>query len=212
MTHQLSLDKQKKLVFSAWMFLAIFYLIVRFGFTRQLDQMGAYTSYIFEIMLTLVAVFFSRTELKTMFSIPKGALASIPLSFLAGFFIFEIAVIQEIRIPFNLGGTETVIFLLLVAPILEEFIFRFFLYEPVHRLAKSSVVPWIFTTVIFSYSHLHAIWFVPEAIHQFIIYQTIYTLGLGLACGFFVFRYRSLGCAIIVHFLFNLGFYVGSRF
>jgi membrane protease YdiL (CAAX protease family) len=38
----------------------------------------------------------------------------------------------------------------------------------------------------------------------------VYTLGLGLASGFFVFRFRSILGAVAIHFSFNLGFYLAS--
>ncbi|MCB0349385.1 MAG: CPBP family intramembrane metalloprotease, partial [Bdellovibrionales bacterium] len=75
---------------------------------------------------------------------------------------------------------------------------------------KNLKLAWVGTSVLFSYSHFHAFWFIAPDIKAFIYYQTVYTLGLGLACGYAVYKHKSLGGAMLIHGLFNLGFYVGA--
>ena len=48
-----------------------------------------------------------------------------------GYIVFKVAGALRIPIPFNLSGIETVVFLLVIAPILEEAIFRFFAWKPI---------------------------------------------------------------------------------
>ncbi len=193
-----------------WSLLACIYLIIRFAFTQWLDTLGAYASYGFEVVDVSIAGFLAGHTFLKYFKITRPMLICSVGSLIAGFAIFRIAGFAGIQIPFDLRGTETLMFLLLVAPILEELIFRFFLWQPIEWLGRKPIIAWVVTSLMFSYSHLHSIWFVPKEIHTFIVYQTIYTLFLGLACGFFIFRNKSVAGAILIHFAFNLGFYLGS--
>lgn len=193
-----------------WYLLASFYLVIRFGFTRQLDEAGSYASYIFEVLCLSVAIAMYRKRIFSSFKISLSTVYGIIAGLGAGYGIFKIAGGLSIDIPFDLEGTETLLFLLVVAPILEESIFRFLVWQPLQYISQRPIVPLVSTSLIFSYSHLHAIWFVPEEIQSFIFYQTVYTFLLGLACGFYIYRYSSLASAILVHFAFNLGFYLAS--
>lgn len=193
-----------------WALLAVLYLVIRFIFTVQLDSFGPYSSYIFETIDVGLAFALAGRTVIGYWRVSRLVLVAATGSLVMGFAIFRSAGLAGIAIPFDLNGGETLVFLLLVAPVLEELIFRFFLWQPIEALAKNSFVAWLATSLIFSYAHLHAIWNVPSSIHPFIAYQTVYTLFLGLGCGYFVFRGRSLAGAIAVHFAFNLGFYLAS--
>jgi membrane protease YdiL (CAAX protease family) len=190
--------------------LAIVYLVVRFGFTTQLDALGEYASYLFEVCCVALAIGLSPRSLGDIFCFRRSILLGGTVSLIAGFGILKAATSLGFLIPFDLTGMETILLLLLFSPILEEFIFRFFLWQPVESLTQKPVLAWIGTSVVFSYSHLHTMWFVPADIHPFIIFQTIYTLFLGFFCGYFVYKYKTLLGAILVHFFFNLGFYLAS--
>lgn len=191
-------------------FLALIYLTIRFVFTQHLDALGAYGSYIFEVICVVVASLLLGRRTLTSLNFTKTVTIGAIISVVLGFGTFKAAGILNIQIPFDLKGTETLLFLLVVAPILEEAIFRFFLWQPVQFLTCRPSLALIATSLLFSYSHFHAYWFVPSEIHSFIIYQTAYTFLLGLACGHYVYRYSSLTSAMLIHFGFNLGFYCGS--
>lgn len=195
-----------------WISLAFIYLLVRFAFTVQLDSLGTYSSYVFEIVCVLAALILKTQSTPSLFNFPRiltsayGAL----IAFIAGFTMFKTAGFFGILVPFDFKQTEALIFLLLVAPFLEELLFRFFLWSPFQLLTKNPKVTLIITSLIFSYSHFHAFWFVDKEIYPFVIFQTTYTFFLGLACGYFVYRYTSIAGAILFHFAFNLGFYLAS--
>jgi membrane protease YdiL (CAAX protease family) len=190
--------------------LTLVYLIIRFAFTSQLDALGMYSSYIFEVTCMVIAIALVGKKMISNLSFTKPALYCAPTSLAAGFGIYKMAGALGILIPFNFTDTESLIFLLLVAPILEEAVFRFFLWQSIQISIRNRVITLVLTSLIFSYSHLHAIWFVAPEIQNFVIYQASYTLPLGLACGLFVYRYASLTSAIVLHFAFNLGFYIAS--
>lgn len=194
----------------AWVALAFLYLVIRFGFTVQLDSLGEYASYFLEVVAVLVAIGLAGKSFFEMLSLRRSLVFGAMSTLIAGFAVYKLASVLGILIPFDLRGTETLVLLLLFSPILEEFIFRFLLWQPIDSLLKRPVLTWVVTSFIFSYSHLHSIWFVPAEIHPFIIFQTIYTLILGFTCGYYVFRQKSLLGAILTHFFFNLGFYIAS--
>lgn len=203
-------DDRTKLQLIGWYILACLYLVVRFSFTRQLDALGNYGSYIFEV--ACVSIAFALFGKKNFFSLKdiKLARSGALISLGAGFGVFKAASILNLSLPFDFKGPETLLFLLVVAPILEEAIFRFLVWHPLQYISQRPLVTLIITSLIFSYSHLHAIWFVPPEIHKFILYQTLYTFLLGLACGYYIYRYSALGSAVLIHFAFNLGFYLAS--
>ncbi len=188
--------------------LAILYLIVRFGFTSNLDSLGEFASYIFEVLLVASSILLSWNTFCELFKFHRSAFLGSIGSLIFGFAIFKLAAFSNILIPFDLHGVQTIVFLLLISPILEELIFRFFLWKPFDSLTQRPFLTWVLTSIVFSYSHLHALWFSPKEIHPFVIYQTMYTLILGFCCGYFVYKQKFVLGGILVHFFFNLGFYL----
>jgi membrane protease YdiL (CAAX protease family) len=188
--------------------LAVFYLVVRFGLTQWLDSFGAYATYVSELLVVTLASGLLWPQLKALFRLPKAAFVWGPIGILSGFLVFKWSGWINLVVPFDLSNRELQFFLLIVAPTLEELIFRFFCWQPVARLNRG--LAFVTTSVLFSYSHLHSYWFVPVEYHGFVFFQSAYTLYLGLACGFMVWKHNSLLGAILIHFAFNLGFFLGS--
>jgi membrane protease YdiL (CAAX protease family) len=191
-----------------WNGLAFLYLVIRFGFTSNLDSLGEFASYILEALLVAFSIILSWNSFRELFKFHRSIFLSSIGSLIFGFAIFKFAVFSNILIPFDLQGVQTIAFLLLISPILEELIFRFFLWKPTDSLTKRPFLSWVITSIVFSYSHLHAIWFAPKEIHPFVMYQTVYTLILGLSCGYFVYKHNSILGGMLIHFFFNLGFYL----
>jgi membrane protease YdiL (CAAX protease family) len=187
--------------------LAAFYLVISFGATKQLDAIGEYTSYIFEIGLVGFAVVLLRPHLSLRRVFKPLTLLISFISLVVGFAVLKIARISGLAVPIDVNNKQTVIFLLAVAPVLEELIFRFMLFKPFERIWNSKFAM-VATSLLFSYSHLHAIWFVPPEYDKFIIYQALYTLPLAFACAWMIRRQTSLLSAILVHAMFNLGFFL----
>ncbi|MEQ1663812.1 MAG: CPBP family intramembrane glutamic endopeptidase [Bdellovibrionales bacterium] len=205
------LEGQKKLspLLIVTILLAL-YLIIRFICTQWLDSLGGYTSYYFELLLVTTAITLLWSKFKTMFTLPKALYLVISLSLICGYLVFKGAAALQITAPFDMTNIELKFFLLLVAPNLEELIFRFFCWQPFEKINKNFAL--ITTSLLFSYSHFHSYWFVPPEYHGFVFYQTAYTLLLGFACGYSLWKYNSLLGAILIHFTFNLGFFLGSLF
>lgn len=185
----------------------LFYLIVRFGFTPWLDGLGEYSSYLFEGAIVALSITLNWKKFSKLWNFPKVLILFGCGSLLFGFLTFKEAQFFPIQIPIDFSSVETLLFLLLVAPLLEELIFRFFIWQPLSRI--NTLTAYLGTSAIFSCSHFHSFWFVPTEFHPFIYYQTIYTFFLALACGYSVWKFKSLSGAIWIHFGFNLGFYLG---
>lgn len=188
--------------------ISLFYLAVRFFFAGSLDAIGPYTSYAFELILIGIACFLTRRQIAVYFTASQRAIITSLLALPAGYLIYEAASPLGLFIPFQLESIETVFFLLIVAPFIEEFLFRYVLWRPLETLVHP-LAAYILTSVLFAFSHFHAFWFVGEDFRGFIYYQTAYTLLLAIACGYSMFKKHSLLGAILIHFFFNLGFYIG---
>lgn len=187
--------------------LAAFYIAVRFGATKQLDALGEHASDFAEIGLVSFAILLLRPKpsiqaIKNPVTLFTAAAAAV-----AGFIVLKFARLANISVPFDVHDRQTVVMLVLVAPILEELIFRFMLFKPIERIWSARAAMFA-TAALFSYSHLHAIWFVPAEYDKFILYQTAYTLPLGLACSWMMKRQNSLLSSMLVHGAFNAAFFL----
>jgi membrane protease YdiL (CAAX protease family) len=194
--------------------LLMVYVVIRFGLTQKLDSMGTYGSYIFELGFVVLAAIYYRRRISLKTDRIHEAIASFTPGLVAGTLIYLGLKPLGIAAPFEMRTFEPILFLVVIGPILEELVFRFALWNPLLDLRRKKrggeKGAWIGTTVLFAYAHLHAIWFVGPELRGFLIYQTIYVLGLAAYCGFRLIRTGSILSPIVVHIGFNLGFFLGS--
>lgn len=189
--------------------LVLLYLGVRYPLLPYLDQVGTYASFVFEFVFALAVGFIFRARISFRVR-PSVALAMQGLiAIIAGFLIFEMTSPLMLVIPFDLSDTKLVILLLLIGPLIEELIFRMSLWELFQEIFGSPKLTLVFTSLLFSAAHFYSYFSVPDTIQPFILYQTIYTLVLGFALGIKRQSDQSPTSAIILHSLFNLGFYFG---
>lgn len=186
------------------------YLLVRYFFTDQLDGLGLYSSYLFEIVVVVIAYFLTGKKINKKYKFNSKIFALLAGALVFGFVVFKLSIVVDVVVPFHLEAWEPVIFLLLIAPLLEEAIFRFFSWQVFAQISQRTA--WIATSLLFSLAHFHGIFSASTDYYPFLYYQTIYTFLLGLGCGYFVYRYQSLMGAVLIHFSFNLGFYLASLF
>ncbi len=187
------------------------YLFLRVISPQYLDSVHIYASYAFELVIVLWAL--ARLSTGSEFYLkPSKQLGAITLLLaLSGWGAHSGATHLGLVVPFDTSSLETKVFLLLVAPVLEELLFRHTFWKQLEafRLSKTSV--WMFTSIFFSLAHLNAIRFVPNDLFTFIYYQTVYTLLLGLACGWVREKQTSVVPSILLHAAFNLGFFLGMN-
>lgn len=186
--------------------LFLFYYIGHYLTAYVFSHYHVYLSYYFDVIFFLITFFIFKKDFKF-----KGIRFDklFYLSFLiSGILLAILATSLEINIYFNLKSVEILIFLLIVAPILEELVFRFALWAPIETITHNRVYTLFITSFLFSASHFMAYFLVTDLYRPFVIYQTIYTFILGIGLG--VARKKSgLINPIIYHFLFNFGFACG---
>ncbi len=207
-----TIKKDKKhLVISA--FLIIIFLL-RYYFDDRLATINPYSSYYLEIFILSIFFIFQKEALFLGLRVLEKAQFYF---FMAFFFslgaLFSIGAKPfGIVIPFNFRSQEIIFFLLVVAPILEEIIFRSFLFISLESFLHSKFV-YFLTAVLFSLAHFNAYRFVPIEFSHFVFYQSFYTFVLGLGLSFVLYKFnRSLMAVILCHFFFNLGFYLAQVF
>lgn len=191
-------------------FVILFFLVFRLGFDSFWQQLSPYYAYVFELAFVGTVGFIYRQQIKWKVEITDN-LIPVALSFAGGFAIYKLAPFSGIAIPFDLTVTETIFLLLILAPILEELIFRMALWEPMKTIFKKPSTIVIGTSILFSVGHLMSLWAVPEQFRVFVLYQTLYVILLGLGAGWRRLVTGSVTAAILVHFGFNFGFFIASK-
>lgn len=203
------MDKKNIKLGSHFLLLAIF--IFRYLFDTQIAEFYAYATYFIELGMVFLALISFDSIPKFKFKIKSIHLLWFFGAILSGFFIFKLAGFWKVIIPFNLTTPETVFFLLIVAPVLEEFLFRFTYIAPFENRGFNSYNLATISATLFSLSHFNAIRYVPPEFYSFVYFQSGYTFFLGLACYLGKLRFNtSIIFPVFLHFLFNLGFYLSS--
>lgn len=190
--------------------LLVLYFVVMFPLLPRVERLGEYASYYFEsgFILQTGWMFWRRLS----FKIPgwRWSVLDLAIGMIAGLLIYRFAAPLGLPIPFDLSSRETLVLLLLVGPLIEEFIFRMALWELLAEFVRKPLALLLLTSAIFSFAHFFAWFSVPEAFRGFVLYQTIYTLALGIYCGFRKQKSGSMAAPVMVHMAFNLGFWLGS--
>lgn len=188
----------------------LFYLISRLALDSFWQQVSPYYAYAFEVIFVFAVGIIYKRQLRWKIQIIENLLP-IMIAILGGFAIYKLAPFSGISIPFDLNATETICLLLIVAPILEEAIFRMALWEPMEKIFKKQSTTLIGSSILFSLGHFIALWTVPEQFRAFVLYQTLYVILLGLGAGWRRLVTGSVVPAILVHFGFNFGFFIASK-
>jgi len=167
-------------------------------------------SYYFEIFLIFLSFFFFKAEffqaLKIKFN-SYFAMATVSF-FLLGMATHQLMITLGLSFPMDMHNLEMLLIALLVAPFIEEGIFRFLVWESLLKsnLKISYVI--LFTSVLFSFSHFLSYFYLTDILQNFILFQTAYTFILSILIGIVRFRTGSLTTSLWVHALYNLGFVV----
>jgi membrane protease YdiL (CAAX protease family) len=167
-------------------------------------------SYIFDLLFALSVSFFFRLPWKFRWVITKQTFKAIlEVLFLAIGAVLAIWY-MDIETPFRLVNNLEW-HLLLFAPVLEELVFR----QTFQRVLISSVggkyVTSMLVAAIFAFSHMVGLSVLPAEYVPFIGFQVFYTFLLGLICGQALLRFHSVFAPIVLHFIFNLVFYIALQ-
>lgn len=183
-------------------------------------NISVYYSYIFETIFVVAGYALLRKTIsgqKTfgqqilLWKAPTHKdLATFILTFFSGLIVYLAADWVQVPIPFDFASYETIILLLILAPILEELIFRMVLWQSFQLWFNNNWVTIIATTLLFAAGHFAAYWFVPEQFHGFVIYQSSYVIFLGAIAGWRRLQSGAVSTAVLVHMAFNFGFFCAS--
>ena len=164
-------------------------------------------AYIFDITFVALITFSFRLFDFKVFIHPKGLFArSIAVLGAASFSLF-IVNLFGLKAPFKYVD-NLFVQILILAPIVEELIFRHAFYGVFNKYFRNTNHNLLLNSLLFSLSHLPAIWFLPPEFKSFIIAQLVYTFFLGWLCAKSRLKSRAVYEPIFLHFLFNLIFYL----
>jgi membrane protease YdiL (CAAX protease family) len=184
-----------------------------------LNQFHDFAQYGFDLAYCAVTFFiFTRPAFRLRFSPRRLHGIWIAIMALSGFVIAGVARLTSLPIPWDLTDPTLITLALVVAPILEELLFRGALWKSMLEIEdripyfknRAGVLPAIATSILFSLAHFEIYFHAPAEIHPFILYQTGYTLLMGLALAHILRQERSLFLLMSLHFAFNLGFVLGA--
>ena len=196
-------DKTKPII------LLIFFILLEYFSDKYIQTLGPYASYFLETLFILISLFLMTNFLRPNIKPNKRIIIYLLLSLIFGFVIRALAQPLLISIPFDQTNKETIFFLLLVGPLLEELLFRGTLIECCKSFTRSSTSITLISGFMFSLAHLRVINEVQPEIKTFIEYQAAYTLILGVACSQ-VRQTMGIAWSISTHFIFNLGFFIAG--
>lgn len=189
--------------------LLIGYFVLVFGLDGWWRSQNVYWFYGFEAVFVLA----TSALIRPKWILPKDGFwrFGLPVAAASGIAAYKVAGLLGISIPFDLSNAQTVLHLLVLAPILEELVFRSALWDLIQSLLKQEQVTLVLTSLAFAAGHFVAYFSVPEAFHGFILYQTIYVFLLALGLGLSRKASSSPLGSVLLHFQFNLGFFVASQ-
>ncbi len=167
-------------------------------------------SYVFDLLFALGVSFFFRLPWKFKWNFTHQTLKAIVEVIGLGSASILCIWYLDIETPFRLVNNLEW-HLLLLAPILEELVFR----QTFQRVLVSSVggkyVTSMLVAAIFAFSHLVGLRVLPAEYVPFIGFQVFYTFVLGLICGQALLRFHSVFAPMVLHMLFNLTFYISLQ-
>jgi len=163
-------------------------------------------SYIFDLLFVTLSCFYYKNFFNfSNLDIKGGISRVIGVSILAAISLL-ITSLSAIKSPF--GYIEHLVLQILVlAPIIEEFVFRQGIFIAMEKYFKNKNFLLLSNSIFFSLSHMPALFILPEEFKSFIHIQLVYTFFLGWICTKARLKNGNVGESIVLHFIFNLFFY-----
>jgi membrane protease YdiL (CAAX protease family) len=190
--------------------LLIVFIVLRTSVDIYQINISETVLYALEVFYVSVVYFIYRKEVRIISALRKKDGITSLLFCVFGFFVFKASSILGISIPLDLRSSETIFLLLIVAPLLEEFIYRLAFWKSLEEISSNKVFLVLITSLLFSIGHFTAYFFVPAEFKPFIVYQTVYVFWLALLLGTIRASTQAISTPVLFHFLFNLGFLLGS--
>jgi membrane protease YdiL (CAAX protease family) len=172
---------------------------------------GNLINYKYMYLTELVICIYSLVLFKNCFRFyfEKKNINHFIVNFILGVLTLWFAKTIDLIVPFSFENKFDVIMLILLGPLLEECIFRLFIYFSLNNLLIHNNFKVIIVSIIFSLSHFKAYFYVDDTLKSFIIYQSIYTLIISFLWTYQFSKDNNITTPIISHVSYNFGFYIG---
>lgn len=185
--------------------LALSFILLRTLLGTWLQSQSVWVGYGLESFLCLTFIVINFKKVSFNFHPIKSYLLYLNLSAVLGAVIALVAK-KFFLPPFNFTEILLWVELVLVAPLLEEALFRLLLWDVLKQWMKSEKLLVVVTAVLFSLSHLIAYIYVPSEFYGFVFFQSSYTFLLGLHWGYIRVQSKSWTSIVPLHFTLNLFF------
>jgi membrane protease YdiL (CAAX protease family) len=163
-------------------------------------------AYIFDFVFVVITTFVYRNWPQFLFEKIRAFFIKLGATLVLATGSILIIKFMQWKTPFEYMD-RVFLQLVILAPILEELVFRNVFYQLSNRYFKQKKWPVYFNAAIFSLSHFPAFWYLPAEFHPFIYWQLFYTFFLGLICARAMQDQKSILGPIILHLIFNFMFY-----
>ncbi|MEX0797974.1 MAG: CPBP family intramembrane glutamic endopeptidase [Bacteriovoracaceae bacterium] len=201
--------KLQKNIFIVLAFVALYFGVAWF-FPWELAQLDSTVSiaYLWDVLFAVLIGIAYQLPLKkpTWPKHFKGALARCLVILLLALTSIMFLKMASIATPFRYLE-RPILQLLILAPLLEELVFRHAFLGALLRALNSETKALLISSFLFSVSHLPGIWHLPEEFRPFIVIQLVYAFAMGWVIGKARTRTGAVWEPIFLHFLFNLCFY-----
>lgn len=189
------------------LFLLTTFIILRTFLDAWMRTQNMWVAYAIEASLALTFVIVNFRHISFTFSCSnRKRYFHFVLSAVLGFLIAGLGIFWGAGTPFDFSDPILWVQLIVVAPILEEALFRLLTWNTLSSYIRKPKTLIAITAILFSLSHLAALIYVPKEFYGFVIYQGIYTLILGIYWGLARSRSGSWTAGVILHFVLNLSF------
>ena len=169
-------------------------------------------SYVFDVMFVLCILSLSGKKNYIGKTIPRNLIIRLILVLGIAFLAITILYLSDTLVsPFK-HVDLLFIQMLILAPIIEELVFRGAIYELFKNAGVKIWVNNLINSILFSASHIPAFYVLPVEFHPFIYFQLKYAFVLGHLCAKSRERTHGVLEPIILHFVFNLVFYLAVVF
>ena len=184
----------------------VFYFCISWFFPWQLIQWDSSISITYLFDLAFVCVFYFILEPKMKLKVEIGIFIRLLITIALALICITITSSFNLSAPFKYVD-NLFIQILVLAPIIEELVFRFAFYEMFKEKISNRKIQFVLNSLLFSISHSAALAVLPTEFYPFIFFQIIYTFFLGWICTKAKDLSQSIIEPIILHFVFNLFFY-----
>ncbi len=186
------------------------YLIPSFTFDLYFDFWKGYFPYYYEAAYVVIALIIFKKEIILRVQDSKALSYGMVRYFLGGVLAVVFARLFSTKMPFDLTDKTTMVFLLLIGPVIEELIFRFSLWKIIERVTKSQKAAFYVTAILFSLAHFKAVLVISVPYLTFVTFQSLYTFLLAVNLGSRYMKNKNILEMIVLHIVFNFGFWAGS--